>query len=125
MDSTSHIKQQRKAAEASTSFARVFARCSQLNRLRLTADLDYVAYDVLRKGRVRLDVVAMLTTRLFVKNMVDVCGDSVWLYIWCDASPQARGLELFSATVEIYDGKSFVRKLMPCVALDNAARLIR
>ena len=46
------------------------------------------------------------------------CLDNLWVYIYCDASPAWKGVELWAATIEIYDQRRFIRRLLPCIALN-------
>jgi len=78
LDSTSYIKQVKQAGLAADSFARIFARSSQLSRTQLTSDLQRVVACVLGRARVRLDAVAMLVWRRFWVQML-ACGSHVSL----------------------------------------------
>ena len=53
--------------------------------------------------------------------MTSLMPQTAFLYIYCDASPQFRGHELFSASVEVVWGHgadtSFLRRLLPQVAV--------
>ena len=115
LDSTSYIKQVKQAGLAADSFARILARSSQLSRTQLTSDLQRVDACVLRRARVRLDAVAMLVWRRFWVQML-ASGSHVSLYLWSDTSPQ-RGDEFFATTVDLFDGNTIQRWLLPCLAL--------
>lgn len=43
------------------------------------------------------------------------------LYLWCDASPQFRGLEMFAASVDLFADMFYKRWLMPVVSLPRDA----
>jgi hypothetical protein len=116
LEATSFVKDIRQAGQAASSFARLFARSSGLSRTMLQAKLNKISYTTLRHARVRLDCVAMMVWRIFWKALLASQADRLFLYIFCDASPQ-RGAEMFASTVDIYDGKKFWRVLLPCIAL--------
>ena len=39
------------------------------------------------------------------------------VHLFADASPQRHGAELFASTFELFDGETFIRKLLPVVSL--------
>jgi hypothetical protein len=55
--------------------------------------------------------------RLWWKCLLHERGDGVSIFLFCDSSPQ-RGAEFFAATMDVYDGTSFWRCFLPCIALD-------
>ncbi len=120
LEATSHLKDVRKARQATSSWARIFSRATVANRFALEADVEHVDYTVLRRARVRLDICAMLLFRMLFHCMFQQDAENVQLYLYCDSSPQWRGLELFSSSVDLYDGKTFTRRLMPCIALGRS-----
>ena len=120
LEATSHLKDLKKKDEATSSWARLFSRASDQNRYSLEADVEHVDSTVLRRARVRLDISAMIAFRLLFNCMFKQDAENVQLYLYCDASPQWRGLELFSSSVDMYDGTAFTRRLMPCVALGKS-----
>lgn len=119
VEATSFLKNMRKADPAAIAFGRLYARSSGLSSVRLSTELNKINTETLRQARVRLDVVSMLIFRALFQRLHRQQGDAVNIYLWCDSSPQYRGLEMFSATVELFDGHRFVRRLMPCIALDK------
>jgi hypothetical protein len=71
--------------------------------------------ETLRKARVHLDCTAMVLFRMFFRTL-DL--SRLWIFLFIDASPQARGLELFAATFDIFfttDHPWFKRRLFPQV----------
>ena len=58
-----------------------------------------VAYDVVRRGRVRLDVVAMTIFRAW---WAIVNTERLFINLYMDASPQKRGYELFAASMDMF-----------------------
>jgi hypothetical protein len=67
---------------------------------------------------VRLDMVAMLLTRMMLRHMFSV-RPNMNIYLFADASPQWRGLEMWAASMDIQDGQSIVRRLLPVLSLDR------
>ena len=59
---------------------------------------DEIHEDTLRKARVRLDCSSMVAFQRFWKTL-DL--QLIWIQLYIDASPQARGLELFTATFDL------------------------
>ena len=58
------------------------------------------SYDLLRRGRIRLDLTVVLAWRQFFNILVS-SGASWSVYVWMDASPQWRGRELFAASFDL------------------------
>ena len=117
LDACSLLRQQRQGKLAAQKWANVLAR-NKMDPATLLEGLRAVGYDTLRRARVRLDIVQMLVIRSFVTSLMPL---TAFLYIYCDASPQFRGHELFSASVEVVwghgDHTSFLRRLLPQVAV--------
>lgn len=80
------------------AFSVIFARVAKQPVKQLVQRLRVVGRDLLRTGRVRLDIVRMLVCRDFLETVVKSDEGMPWMHIYCDASPQARGLELFAAS---------------------------
>ena len=51
-----------------------------------------------------------------MKHLMDA-GMEVWFYLYIDASPTWRGVELFAATVDCWDGTKMTRRLLPVITL--------
>jgi hypothetical protein len=56
-----------------------------------------VSYDVIRKGRVKLDMVMMNVFRSYFRTLT---ADRLWISLFIDASPQKRGYELFAISLD-------------------------
>lgn len=120
LEASVHVKDVRRISAASASFARIFARASGVDRQSLLAKTEKVAPEVLRRARVRLDVVAMLLFRRLWRDQVRAAGvRQMNLYLFADASPQWRGLELYASTIEAFDGAHITRKLLPMISLSK------
>lgn len=121
IQATQHLKDTKKTPEASDAFAAIFAKNVGVPVHLLKANLQMVHHELLRRARVRLDSVAMLLFRQVWQETLRAVGeDKVNIYVFADASPQWRGLELFAGTVDVYDGQAFLRRLLPMVSLDRA-----
>jgi hypothetical protein len=119
LDASSYLLDAQKCKAASEAFARVMTRRATMTAGNLIAITDYVHHDTLRKARVRLDVVSML---LFRKFFASLDSSKIFMYIFCDASPQWRGAELFAATMELVsvgDVQLYKRYLMPLVSISK------
>ena len=66
----------------------------------------------MRLARVRLDTVAMLVHRHFWQSLV---WAEVAIHIWCDASPQWRGFELFAASFDLLAPGFCQRRAFPFI----------
>lgn len=120
LGASSHVKDVRRISAATASFSRIFARGSGMGRERLLANLEKVGPETLRRARVRLDAVAMLLFRRLWRDQVRAAGvRQMNLYLFADASPQWRGLELYASTMEMFDGTRVTRKLLPMVSLSK------
>ena len=73
---------------------------------------DMTNKETLRKARVRLDLVAMLVFRHAYMQMSDP-----WFYVWCDASPQWKGLEFFASSFDTLEGGRITRRQLPNMSL--------
>ena len=121
LDATRYMKDIQKTHDCAKVFSRLFARRSPQSSAELFGTLDYVNAETLRQARVRVDCVAMLVYRLFYKHLAESLEHASCLnvYLFADASPQWRGAELFASTFELFDGVTFIRKLLPVVSLSK------
>lgn len=123
LDASRYIKNIRQCGEAAQSFGRIFARSSGITLHALTNDLKEAQPELLRRARVRLDCVAMLLNRRLWTSIVRAQGDDLPnLYLFADASPQWRQLELYAASFDLKDGDTIIHKLFPALALDKWSR---
>lgn len=117
LSATSYIRNIRQAYSASMAFARIFARRLEVPVTELTGAVSPISYETLRWARVKADVVAMALHRRFCRHVLDRSE----IFIWCDASPQWRGAELFATTFEIMDEEgNFHRRLAPVLSLQRS-----
>ena len=83
------------------------------------------SYDVLRRIRLRLDVVAMLAWRHWLAQLMQ-SGKEWSVYVWMDASPQWRGKELFAASFDLIvvegDERNLYRRLFPLINIGPGYR---
>ena len=70
---------------------------------------ETVSYDVLRRTRVQLDVVAMLLWR---KMWATLDLSTVNIFMYADGSPQWRGKELYAVTMDVIIDTGSDRKIM-------------
>lgn len=110
LGASAFVKDIRKVHAAAQKFGRVFGK-------RRSADEApaKVGYETLREARVRADCVAMGLHRQWFRHL----GASAQVVIYCDASPQWRGLELFATSFDVWDGSAFHRRLAPVLSLER------
>ena len=87
----------------------------------LCENLERIHPEVLCKARVRADIVAMVLHRLLVEWWLvqelnaGLCIDA---YLYIDASPQKRGIELWAASYDFHvHGTETGRRLLPFIQL--------
>lgn len=107
LEASRDVKNIRHINRAARSFSRIFARAWTVPRHKLIAQLPQVNYNTLRVGRVRLDSVCMLIMRAFWDKVQTETGNACNLYLFCDASPTWRGVEMFASSFDLYDGHAF------------------
>ena len=88
------VKNIRQMPIATQSFTKIFQRVVDIDLVELQGIC--INYDLLRMARARLDGVGMLIHRLFFQQAA-MSEAQVDLSIYCDTSPQWRGLELFAS----------------------------
>lgn len=116
LSATTVVREVRKVHSAATIFGKIFARRCNISLHDLVGDRPRVGYETLRQARVRGDVVSMLFHRRFWRHI----SSTAQVFLYADASPQWRGLELFAATMEIWDQGGRVGKwLMPVISLER------
>lgn len=124
LEATAHLKDAKKVLPAARAFAKVFAKCSDVPVHLLTTNLKAIPAELLRRARVRLDCTAMLLSRRLWSSLCDHKGldgsSAPSVYLFTDASPQWRGLELFASTADWLHGGRLTRRMLPLVALDKA-----
>eukprot|EP00959_Pyramimonas_sp_CCMP1952_P474886 9503901-Pyramimonas_sp.AAC.1 len=104
-----HLKDAANINDAKRDWVRVFSSSAD-TRAAMLEDSSVMNRETLRRARVRLDCVAMLLTRAFFAN---IPADHTNLYIFCDGSPQHRGLELFASTLDVHLPGHHRRILLP------------
>ena len=113
---TRHIRQTTDAHVASEDYARAHARGTTMTHTELLGGVEEVGRETIRKARVRFDVLLMLIWRIW---WAATAPGETWFHLYCDASPQLRGLELFASTFDVYyameAGMQFKRRLFPNV----------
>ena len=116
LEASRHIRHAKKSGDACKSFAQILARAHGTSANALMSTVPSASSWLLRSGRARLDMVAMLVWRQFWLHTLAAGADNNHVYLFCDASPKA-GSEIFAATMDVYDGEEFRRWQLPCVAL--------
>lgn len=110
------LKAQKDIESATEAFARVLTETED-EAFQLLTKTPKACREILRTARVRIDVVAMLYFRAMWAKL-DL--SQVSIHIWIDGSPQWRGLEMFSASMDLFVGDRVERRLLPCIALKSS-----
>ena len=101
--------------------ARLFARKCGVTSEHLLGSMEYADKETLRKARVRVDTVSNKLWRMWLADKRQQ-GVDVWFYIHCDSSSQWRGLELWTATIDIVGDHFYFRRTLPlCECLGKDA----
>jgi len=120
VDASAYLRDLRKSFAAASSFARVFAHTGLVEHAKLIAALPIVSSELLRQARIRVDIVAMFVfRRWFASLRKSPDAGRVVIHLYCDASPQWRGLEMFASSFELAFGDTVLRRLFPLVSLDR------
>lgn len=118
LECSENLKQQRRAGRSAEHFAKLLSVESGVPVAKLLGNLKSTSGRLLIKSRIRLDCAANLAHRAWwsqARLSVDVS-----VHIFCDASPQWRGIELFATTVDIVVDGCLYRRLAPLVSLSKA-----
>ena len=91
LDATRNLKEIRKENETTRAYASIFSRASTETEAELYAavEKEQCSHELLRRARVRLDIVALLTWRRFIASLGWL---SFNLHIYVDGSPQVHVL---------------------------------
>lgn len=116
-----------KVKRTTAAFSKVFGNAAGLDPAALLQKVRISSRELLRRDRVRIDVVAMLASREAFARMIE-SGRAPHCHILCDASPQHRGLELFAASWDVVHDQIVERRLFPLLRigrtqLDTAGKL--
>ena len=96
LEASQHLRCQKNVRKAVTSFKPLILKDGFPTHFVQT---DEANPETLRKARVHLDLSAMVAFRMYWRDFVQL--DALWVYLFVDASPQVRGLELYAATFDI------------------------
>jgi len=107
-------KQVRLSKTTASDWAKLFTRRLTLQAEDLLAEEDQCSRELVRLGRVRLDICCMWLWRQFWMGLyrLDPACD---VYLYTDASPQRRGIEFFATSFDLYVGESLFKRIFPCV----------
>jgi len=117
LEMSAMLKDIRRANEGAAIFARIFARKAGVAAADLLCQLDVINVETLRKCRCRADVAAMAVWRHVFDQVVRSDMASVSIYLFADASPQWRGVEVFASSMDLHVNGVFERRLLPCIYL--------
>ena len=91
------IKQRRLMKDSRNDFIDLVGEGVPVDILQAWKERPGISYDVIRKGRVRLDMVMMNVFRSYFRTLT---ADRLWISLFIDASPQKRGYELFAISLD-------------------------
>ena len=121
LDASSDVRNLKKIHTTADKFGKLFARACGMPAATLCENLERIHPEVLRKARVRADIVVMVLHRLLVgwwlvqELNAGLCIDA---YLYIDASPQKRGIELWAASYDFHvHGNETGRRLLPFIQL--------
>jgi hypothetical protein len=119
LDATRHLRVQRKLQASTKAWKRVLVKESCPTEFLHD---DNTNYEQQRTGRTRIDAAAMLLFRKFWRSL-NLYATSVFIFV--DASPQDRGMELYAASFDLMhvtpNGNRYERRLFPAI---NIGRLL-
>lgn len=118
LDCSQDLKQQRHAGKSVVKFAKLLSAQSGVDANQLVGDLKRTSGKLLVKSRIRIDCAANLAHRAWWSQVRQ--SEDISIHIFCDASPQWRGVELFATTVDIIVDGCLFRRLSPVVSLSKA-----
>lgn len=118
LDCSQDLKQQALANIACKKFAKLLSKSSGVPEAKLLENAESVSASLLKLSRVRLDCAANLLHRAWWSEVSKLSDVSV--HIFCDSSPQWRGVELFATTVDFVVDGVLHRRLAPLVSLNSA-----
>ena len=121
LGATRFLMQLHQAPQATKAYARLFARGGRGTASELLSELPCVSRERLRSARVRLDCVAMMVWRAFFATLP---VELTHIYIWADASPQWRGLEIYAASFDVITKGLLFRRMLPLVSLKRGGGAI-
>ena len=117
-----HIRRQKNLLKAKKVFKPLLVKADCPPEYLCDEEIDE---GTLRKARVRLDCSSMVALQRFWKTL-DL--QLIWIQLYIDASPQARGLELFTATFDLLFNvaEPFIqRRLFPQVHIGRSLYTLR
>lgn len=117
LDFSQGLKQQRHAGLSFKRFAALLTASGVANAEEISAKVAKAGGSLLVKSRVALDCTANIFHRQWRASICDEAGVSI--HIFCDASPQWRGIELFATSVDCIIGGQLFRRLAPLVSLSK------
>ena len=95
-----YISDIKQTGEAADAYANIFARTTGVDPVVLRRKLERVGKNTLRTARVRIDCVAMLAWQEYFTQVLHQFED-LDVYLFCDGSPQWRGLELYASSADV------------------------
>lgn len=120
LEASSYLKDVRKNDEAACAYAKVLSRSVPgVTDADLTDGVEKPHHDALRLARVRLDWVCMqLGRQLFLQSLQAAGHNQCNIFLFADASPQWRGVEVFCASYDLMVSNVFQRRMLPIVGLN-------
>ena len=107
------------APEAAEAFADIFGYCGPVSDETLMASLRISSTELLRRARVRLDVVAMNLLRDHIHYHSTGVGALMCWTLYVDSSPQPRGIEFYAVSLDEFGTRTHCRRLLPAVILNK------
>ena len=128
IDATKHLTSVKHAAHSKQAWIKIISRATELTATQIQAAIANVSRETLRKGRIRLDCVAMHAFRLFFASLI-AAGVAFNIYLFTDGSPQWRGVELYATSMDLVQKVggvvSYERRLLPVLRVGAMVQTLR
>lgn len=108
------------AQASAKAHAAIFARGSTETKEQMMARITCITKSTITKARVKVDCLAMLMYQVLFRSMIDSV-DSFNIHLFCDGSPQWRGVELYASSMDLMFESMCRRSLLPVVGLPRYA----
>ena len=118
LDVSIHLKNHRDGATVASKLASIWTRKGAETKEAMMARLERTGAEIIRKARVRLDVVCMILHRCLIEKLFLMDAD-LSVYMFIDSSPQRRGMEMFAVSVDLVWGDRYERRLWPVITLEH------
>ena len=118
ISATRFLKNQKAHIKAAEAWAKLLSRGTLQTATEILANVTKIGREQLRASRVRLDALMCIVWRAFIATMFS-SDEPPSFYLYTDASPQLRGIEILATTLDIRWRGNWFRCLLPVVSLSR------